>query len=180
MDALNDRSLVGLPGRHRPYRLPGYPVGIGAKGCVTFSPTKIVDYETFKANQDVEVTELAWLYNMNRGIFMTPGREEEWTLSVTHTFGDRRLRSRVRRDGRRPHRLALKDAGPAGAKRTGEREPSVGSSPPAGCCLSIVVGCARPERHLCGGLAERRARVRRHCRPTSRATSSSTSTTSGT
>jgi len=36
-------------------------------------------------NQDVEVTELAWLFNMNRGIFMTPGREEEWTLSVTHT-----------------------------------------------------------------------------------------------
>jgi glutamate-1-semialdehyde 2,1-aminomutase len=23
---------------------------------------------------------------MNRGIFMTPGREEEWTLSVTHTL----------------------------------------------------------------------------------------------
>jgi glutamate-1-semialdehyde 2,1-aminomutase len=22
---------------------------------------------------------------MNRGIFMTPGREEEWTLSVRHT-----------------------------------------------------------------------------------------------
>ena len=21
---------------------------------------------------------------MNRGVFMTPGREEEWTLSVTH------------------------------------------------------------------------------------------------
>ena len=35
--------------------------------------------------EDVEVTELAWAYNMNRGIFMTPGREEEWTLSVTHT-----------------------------------------------------------------------------------------------
>ena len=54
-------------------------------GCVTFSPTRIVDYETFKAGQDVEVTELAWLWNMNRGIYMTPGREEEWTLSVTHT-----------------------------------------------------------------------------------------------
>jgi len=51
---------------------------------VTFSPTKIVDYESFKANQDAEVSELAWLFNMNRGIFMTPGREEEWTLSVTH------------------------------------------------------------------------------------------------
>ena len=21
---------------------------------------------------------------MNRGVFMTPGREEEWTLSITH------------------------------------------------------------------------------------------------
>ena len=32
-----------------------------------------------------ELADLAWLFNMNRGIFMTPGREEEWTLSVTHT-----------------------------------------------------------------------------------------------
>ena len=35
--------------------------------------------------QNVEVTELACLYNLNRGILATPGREEEWTLSVTHT-----------------------------------------------------------------------------------------------
>jgi glutamate-1-semialdehyde 2,1-aminomutase len=51
---------------------------------VTFSPVEIVDYETFKANQDEDLSTLAWLFNMNRGIFMTPGREEEWTLSVTH------------------------------------------------------------------------------------------------
>src|SRR3712207_7747235 len=49
-----------------------------------FRSTKVVDYETFKANQDAEMSQLAWLFNMNRGIFMTPGREEEWTLSVTH------------------------------------------------------------------------------------------------
>jgi glutamate-1-semialdehyde 2,1-aminomutase len=85
LDALNDRIVAGCQAVIERYNLPGYAVGIGAKGCVTFSPTKIVDYETFKANQDVEVTELAWLYNMNRGIFMTPGREEEWTLSVMHT-----------------------------------------------------------------------------------------------
>ena len=86
------------------HRLPGYAVGVGSKGCVTFSPQKIVDYETFKANQDVAVTELAWLWNMNRGIYMTPGREEEWTLSVTHT--DEAIDdyvARVRRDGRRAH-----------------------------------------------------------------------------
>jgi glutamate-1-semialdehyde 2,1-aminomutase len=82
---LNDRILAGCEGVIERHGLSGYPVGIGAKGCVTFSPNKIVDYETFKVSQDVEVTELAWLFNMNRGIFMTPGREEEWTLSVTHT-----------------------------------------------------------------------------------------------
>jgi glutamate-1-semialdehyde 2,1-aminomutase len=85
LDELNDRIVAGCQGVIDRYNLPGYAVGVGAKGCVTFSPVKVVDYETFKANQDVEVTELAWLYNMNRGIFMTPGREEEWTLSVTHT-----------------------------------------------------------------------------------------------
>jgi glutamate-1-semialdehyde 2,1-aminomutase len=85
MNALNDRIVAGCEGVIERYGLPGYAVGIGAKGCVTFSTSKVVDYESFKASQDVEVTELAWLFNMNRGIFMTPGREEEWTLSVTHT-----------------------------------------------------------------------------------------------
>jgi glutamate-1-semialdehyde 2,1-aminomutase len=85
LEALNDRIVTGCQAVVERYNLPGYAIGVGAKGCVTFSPTPVVDYETFKANQDVELTELAWLYNMNRGIFMTPGREEEWTLSVTHT-----------------------------------------------------------------------------------------------
>ena len=85
LDALNDRLLTGCESVIERHRLPGYAVGVGSKGCVTFSPTPIVDYETFKANQDVPLTELAWLWNMNRGIYMTPGREEEWTLSVTHT-----------------------------------------------------------------------------------------------
>jgi glutamate-1-semialdehyde 2,1-aminomutase len=84
LDALNERILAGCEGVIERHRLPGYAVGLGAKGCVTFSPVPIVDYETFKASQDVAVTDLAWLWNMNRGIYMTPGREEEWTLSVTH------------------------------------------------------------------------------------------------
>jgi glutamate-1-semialdehyde 2,1-aminomutase len=85
LDHLNDRILAGCERVIRRYGLSGYGVGVGSKGCATFSPVKIVDYETFKANQDVPLTTLAWLFNMNRGIFMTPGREEEWTLSVTHT-----------------------------------------------------------------------------------------------
>ena len=85
LDELNERILKGCTAVIEKHNLPGYSIGAGSKGCVTFSPEKIVDYETFAANQDADLAELAWLFNMNRGIFMTPGREEEWTLSVTHT-----------------------------------------------------------------------------------------------
>ena len=85
LDRLNDRILAGCDAVIAEYELPGYTVGIGSKGCVTFSPVKVTDYKTFKEHQDAEMADLAWLFNVNRGIFMTPGREEEWTLSVTHT-----------------------------------------------------------------------------------------------
>jgi glutamate-1-semialdehyde 2,1-aminomutase len=85
LDRINDRLLAGCQDVIDRHGLPGYSVGIGSKGCVTFSDEKITDFETFKAHQDVELAELAWLYNLNRGIFMTPGREEEWTLSIAHT-----------------------------------------------------------------------------------------------
>src|SRR5215217_4270445 len=88
LDRLNDRILAGCEEVIRTHNLPGYSVGVGSKGCVTFSMAPIVDYESFKANQDADMSELAWLFNMNRGIFMTPGREEEWTLSVTHQDAD--------------------------------------------------------------------------------------------
>jgi glutamate-1-semialdehyde 2,1-aminomutase len=87
LDRLNDRIVGGCRRVIDEFGLPGYAVGIGAKGCVTFATDRIVDYMTFKDHQDVELTELAWLYAMNRGIFMTPGREEEWTLSVAHDDG---------------------------------------------------------------------------------------------
>jgi glutamate-1-semialdehyde 2,1-aminomutase len=85
LDSLNDRILAGCDAVIRKHNLPGYAIGVAGKGCVTFSTQKIVDYATFKLSQDKDLSELAWLFNMNRGIFMTPGREEEWTLSVTHT-----------------------------------------------------------------------------------------------
>src|ERR687887_1887390 len=88
LDALEERLLRGCQDVIDEHGLPGYPVGIGAKGCVTFSPEPIVDYESFKSHQDVALADLAWLYNMNRRIYMTPGREEEWTLTVAHSPED--------------------------------------------------------------------------------------------
>jgi glutamate-1-semialdehyde 2,1-aminomutase len=84
LERINERILAGCSGVIEDHSLPGYAIGIAAKGCVTFSAEPILDYATFKANQDAELTDLAWLYSMNRGIFMTPGRDEEWTLTVAH------------------------------------------------------------------------------------------------
>ena len=64
------------------------------------------------------MTELAWLWNMNRGIYMTPGREEEWTLSVTHT--DEAIDDYVacvRGDGRRAHGVSRRPPGLTAAVR---------------------------------------------------------------
>jgi glutamate-1-semialdehyde 2,1-aminomutase len=88
LDMLNDRLMAGCDAVLETYSLPGYTVGISSKGCVTFSPAKITDYASFMANQDSDLTDLAWLYMMNRGVYMTPGREEEWTLSVAHSVDD--------------------------------------------------------------------------------------------
>ena len=88
LDSLEERLLRGCQEVIDRHGLPGYSVGMGAKGCVTFSPEPIVDYESFKAHQDEALADLAWLYNMNRRIYMTPGREEEWTLTVAHTPED--------------------------------------------------------------------------------------------
>ncbi|MDR1768569.1 MAG: aminotransferase class III-fold pyridoxal phosphate-dependent enzyme, partial [Propionibacteriaceae bacterium] len=85
LNHLSDRILSGCSTVVKKYDLPGYAVGLAAKGCVTFSSEKITDYTSFMANQNEALTDLAWLWNMNHGIFMTPGREEEWTLSVAHT-----------------------------------------------------------------------------------------------
>ncbi|MFL5825021.1 MAG: aspartate aminotransferase family protein [Thermoleophilaceae bacterium] len=85
LNHLNDRILAGCQEVVDRHGLPAYTVGVGSKGCVTFAAEKVVDYPSFKRSQDPELSELGWLWSMNRGIFMTPGREEEWTLSVTHT-----------------------------------------------------------------------------------------------
>ncbi len=85
LDHLDGRIRAGCDRVIERHGLAAYTIGIRSKGCVTFAAERIVDYESFKRAQDEQLTHLAWLYSMNRGIFMTPGREEEWTLSVTHT-----------------------------------------------------------------------------------------------
>jgi glutamate-1-semialdehyde 2,1-aminomutase len=70
------------------YGLPAHTVGMGSKGCVVFSEEPVRDYRDYLTKIHHDLSDLAWLYHMNHGIFMTPGRDEEWTLSVFHTDAD--------------------------------------------------------------------------------------------
>jgi glutamate-1-semialdehyde 2,1-aminomutase len=70
------------------YSLPAHTVGMGAKGCVVMSSEPVLEYRDYLTKIHHELTDLAWLFHMNHGIFMTPGQDEEWTLSVMHTDAD--------------------------------------------------------------------------------------------
>ncbi len=87
-EATNRRLLDGCQQIIDGYDLPAYTEGMGAKGCVVFSPTRMREYRDYLSDVDDELSTLAWLYHMNHGIFMTPGVEEEWTLSIAHSDED--------------------------------------------------------------------------------------------
>jgi glutamate-1-semialdehyde 2,1-aminomutase len=98
-DVLTDRAYARLHARNRAlmegcerviaaYGLPAHTVGMGSKGCVVFARQPIREYRDYLTRIRHDLSDLAWLYHMNAGIFMTPGQDEEWTLSVMHSDAD--------------------------------------------------------------------------------------------
>jgi glutamate-1-semialdehyde 2,1-aminomutase len=85
LHGLNERLMEGCERIIAEYGLPAHTVGMGSKGCVTFSSEPIREYRDYCTKVHHALSDLAWLYHMNHGIFMTPGQDEEWTLSVAHT-----------------------------------------------------------------------------------------------
>jgi len=47
-------------------------VALGSKGCF------------HRERRDPERSRLIWTWLMNRGILTTPGREQEWNVTVAH------------------------------------------------------------------------------------------------
>jgi glutamate-1-semialdehyde 2,1-aminomutase len=88
LEATNERLKAGCQELIDRYGLPAYTEGLGAKGCVVFSAEPLREYRDYLTKVDGELATLAWLYHMNHGIFMTPGVEEEWTLSIAHADED--------------------------------------------------------------------------------------------
>ncbi len=67
--------------------IPAHTIDLGAKGCVSYRATPMKDYRDFlDTRPELFAASFPWL--LNRGIFMTPGDEEQWTLSVQHTDTD--------------------------------------------------------------------------------------------
>jgi glutamate-1-semialdehyde 2,1-aminomutase len=81
----NEKLMAGCERIIAEHELPAHTVGMGSKGCVTFASEPVREYRDYLTKIHHDLSDLAWLYHMNHGIFMTPGRDEEWTLSVAHT-----------------------------------------------------------------------------------------------
>ena len=67
--------------------IPAHAVDLGAKGCVSYRKEPLTNYRDFlETIPELFYASFGWM--INRGIFMTPGDEEQWTISVQHTEED--------------------------------------------------------------------------------------------
>ncbi|HKE81857.1 MAG TPA: aspartate aminotransferase family protein [Solirubrobacteraceae bacterium] len=87
-EAQDARLRAGLDDVIARYGLPCHTAGMGSKGCVVFASEPLYEYRDYATKVDEELSTLAWLYHMNHAIFMTPGVDEQWTLSVAHEDAD--------------------------------------------------------------------------------------------
>lgn len=69
------------------YGIPAVTMDLGCKGAVTFSERPVERYRDYAAIDD-SLFDASWYWLVNRGIFQTPGKEEQWTISVQHTEAD--------------------------------------------------------------------------------------------
>jgi glutamate-1-semialdehyde 2,1-aminomutase len=84
LERLGGRMAAGCDEVIARHGLEAHAVGLGSKGCVVHSRDAVVDYPSYERRRDPERAELVWLWLMNRGVLTTPGREQEWNLTVAH------------------------------------------------------------------------------------------------
>jgi glutamate-1-semialdehyde 2,1-aminomutase len=86
-EAINLRAMHAIAEVITEYELPAHTVGLGVKGCITWSTTPVRNYRDYKAT-DFGVAELSWLWGVNRNILTPPGLDEQWLVSLAHTNED--------------------------------------------------------------------------------------------
>ena len=71
LERLGARMADGVQRAIEAAGLTGSVVALGSKGCVGWT-------------DDPELSQLAWMWLMNRGLHTTAGRGQEWNLTVAH------------------------------------------------------------------------------------------------
>lgn len=67
------------------YQLPAYVVQAGAKGSLVWAERpELRDFRDYRRRFQFSLGFLAWLYLKNRGVFLAPGQDEQWTHSIYH------------------------------------------------------------------------------------------------
>jgi glutamate-1-semialdehyde 2,1-aminomutase len=84
---LGARLASGCRAAIAEHDLPAHVVDLGCKGCVSYRREPLVDYRSF-LDTNAELFDASWAWLVNRGIFMTPGNEEQWTISAQHSEAD--------------------------------------------------------------------------------------------
>jgi glutamate-1-semialdehyde 2,1-aminomutase len=67
--------------------VPAHAIDLGSKGCVSYRAETLRNYRDF-LETNTALFEASWPWMVNRGVFMTPGDEEQWTISVQHSEQD--------------------------------------------------------------------------------------------
>jgi glutamate-1-semialdehyde 2,1-aminomutase len=80
---LGSRLADGCAQAIAAHDIPAHVIDLGCKGCVSYRRQPLVDYRSF-LETDAALFDASWAWLVNRGVFMTPGNEEQWTLSVQH------------------------------------------------------------------------------------------------
>jgi glutamate-1-semialdehyde 2,1-aminomutase len=87
LEALGDRLADGCQKAIDETDIPAHTISLSAKGCVSFRKERSRNYRDFLDTKP-HLFGAAFPWALNRGLFMTPGDEEQWTLSVQHTEDD--------------------------------------------------------------------------------------------
>lgn len=82
-DALGAQLAGGMNAIIAEYDLPAHTVDLGCKGCISYRSEPLTNYRDF-LDTNIELYTASYPWMVNRGVFMTPGDEEQWTLSVQH------------------------------------------------------------------------------------------------
>jgi glutamate-1-semialdehyde 2,1-aminomutase len=79
LERLGERMFAGCERVLEAAGIEAECVGVGSKGCVRWH----LGSDPLRGS-DPGLGELIWLWLANRGVYTTPGREQEWNVTVAH------------------------------------------------------------------------------------------------